>query len=574
MVNESTPALDVPPPDDSQVAITTRPEPADISPLPPAPDTQSDSPAATKSPTASPTPLEGSLAVRVLDDRGSPIAGLQVQIVRKNGNEVAMLSAGRTNLNGELPTVEGLAVGTRFDVLIKKDNGEYKFAASGTILAASAHCGNLCIPRTRFEFSTYSHRGQPGVHEERRREITKQQPTRSNDKPNLAAGGAPNLTRTLERDATGRPVSLVKYGLPNMWGIVSAAPADQPGIPDSRKVSELIEFAMEQVKWKHPRSLTSATIIQQMKSGIYKPEKRTGENPGMGYTQSLGLCTKYVKIALWRCGFVKSDGDFAPGTSLARELGPALERAGFSNVTKKIPDARWAAPGDIIVYERLGDPNAAGHVDIRSYDGYISDFYENYLPVTGFRVTGIYRKYYDPTPTARTKSFLKIIRSREAETVFLAQGDDAAYKAMPLSARMGLVFSDFSKHPFLEESKAPSTASGAYGITLASWRRTVDRKVNQKPWVPVEDEGPLFSPKVQDRIALALMELHPGVGFGRNGGRTALGVLRNGDIEEATRLLATVKPYQWPSLPGGTQSKYSLTQMKADYEKYLTEYSR
>jgi len=90
MVNESTPALDVPPPDDSHAAITRLPEPADISPLPPAPDTQSDSPAATKSPTASPAPTEGSLAVRVLDDRGAPIAGLQVQIVRKNGNEVAI----------------------------------------------------------------------------------------------------------------------------------------------------------------------------------------------------------------------------------------------------------------------------------------------------------------------------------------------------------------------------------------------------------------------------------------------------------------------------------------------------
>lgn len=84
----------------------------------------------------------------------------------------------------------------------------------------------------------------------------------------------------------------------------------------------------------------------------------------------------------------------------------------------------------------------------------------------------------------------------------------------------------------------------------------------------------MFSPVVQDRIAVAIMELHPGVGYARNGGVTALGLLRAGDFEGAAKLLATTKPYQWPSLPGGSQSKYQAGQMRNDFEKYLEEFNK
>lgn len=516
----------------------------------------------------------GSLVVRVTDEKGWPVEKLGVRVTNKSVKPEAVLFEGVTGKDGDLAPIEGLPVGTRFEVSVKRDSGVYKFAAIGRIAVPSEHCGNLCIPRTRFEFATYDHQGTPGQHQAKRQELTQRQPTEVLKAPNPSLNTPKKPTVQAERNEAGQPVSLVAYGLPNMWGLVKAGTAAQPRLADAQKVKALIDFAMEQITWSHPRNQTSAAIIRKMQQGQYTPEKRTGDDPGRGYSQTRGLCTKYVKIALWRSGFIACDGDFAPTVSLARELGPALERAGFKNVTSEIPDARWSAPGDIIIYQRLGDPDAAGHVDIRSYDGYISDFYDNYLPVTGFKVIGVYRKYFDPLPEARMRAMLKVIRSREAETVVLSKGDSAAYKALPLSAKKGLMFESFDTHPFLHDDSVPSTACGAYGINLKSWRSNVDESFNPKPWVPLKPGEQRFSPVVQDRIAVSLMESHPRVGFARNDGKTALGLLRAGDFVGAARLLATVKPYQWPSLPGGSQSKYSAEQMKADFERYLAEYSR
>jgi hypothetical protein len=58
---------------------------------------------------------------------------------------------------------------------------------------------------------------------------------------------------------------------------------------------------------------------------------------------------------------------------------------GFKDVTAEVPDARWAAAGDVIVYawsdttwetRKEKDPKSPnhGHIDIRDYDFYISDF--------------------------------------------------------------------------------------------------------------------------------------------------------------------------------------------------------
>ncbi len=515
----------------------------------------------------------GSLVIRVTDDKGWPVSKLGVRVTNKSVKPDAVLFEGVTGSDGDLLPIEGVPVGARFEVSVKRDAGTYKFAAIGSIAVPGEHCGNLCMPRTRFEFATYDHQGTPGHHQAKRQELTQRQPAEALQTPNPSLNTAKKPTVQAERNAQGQPVSLIAYGLPNMWGVVKAGTAAQPRSDDTKKVKALIDFAMEQIAWKHPRNQTSAAIIRQMQQGQYAPEMRADSNPGRGSSQSLGQCTKYVKIALWRSGFIECDGDFASTVSLARDLGPALERFGFKNVIKQLPDARWSAPGDIIVYQRLGDPEAAGHVDIRSYDGYISDFYENYLPVTGFAATGVYRKHYDPLPEARMKALLKVIRSREAETVFINQGDAVTYRALPLSAKMGMTFDDFSTHPFLNNSSVPSTASGAYGINLSSWRSTV-MPSKRKPWVPLEEKEPKFSPLVQDRIAVALMELHPVFGARQNWGSSALGLLRSGDFLGAAKLLATVQPYQWPSLPGGNQSKYSVDQLKVDFERCMKEYEK
>jgi muramidase (phage lysozyme) len=336
------------------------------------------------------------------------------------------------------------------------------------------------------------------------------------------------------------------------------------------RVKALIDFGMEQLTWVHPKTLVSQTIIEQMKRSTYTHENRP---KALGYSKSIGRCAKYVKIALWKAGYIPSDGDFDPGTSSASKLGPGLLRAGFSDVTASLPDARWAAPGDVIVYQKIGAPDADGHIDIRTYDGYLSDFWDSYLPVSVFNVIGVYRKYFDPLPEKRLKAFLKVIRSREAETLFMSQGDAAAYRALPMSSfprgTPPQMFDNFKDHPYAAE--ALRRPSGAYGITVDSWKRILAK------WVSVPDGADRFSPVVQDRIAVALMDLHPGIGYGTAGYQTtrttSLGMVRLGRIEDAARQLSTIN-VQWSSLPGGSETrKYSMERMLGDYQKYLDELS-
>ena len=285
-----------------------------------------------------------------------------------------------------------------------------------------------------------------------------------------------------------------------------------------------------------------------------------------------GMCAKYVKIALWKAGYSPNNGDFAPGVSPARLLGPWLEKAGFNNITNELPDGRWAAPGDVIVYKKIDDPSGAGHVDIRTYDGYVSDFFETYLPVTQFEVIGIYRKFYDPLPEIRMRAFLRVIRSREAKSVLAAYGDTETYRTLPEIGHKIKLFDNFSTHPFSDNPNSSNSASGAYGTLLATWKRYVVGTEKLRPWTPVADGEQKFSPKIQDRISVAAMELHLGVGYASNKGITELGLVRMGKIEEAAKLLATKLPYQWPSLPGGSQSdpKYGVSQMLQDYDKYFS----
>lgn len=40
-----------------------------------------------------------------------------------------------------------------------------------------------------------------------------------------------------------------------------------------------------------------------------------------------------------------------PGNEAASEAGPELLSRGFNDVTDLVPDPRWAAAGDVIVYE-------------------------------------------------------------------------------------------------------------------------------------------------------------------------------------------------------------------------------
>jgi hypothetical protein len=84
------------------------------------------------------------------------------------------------------------------------------------------------------------------------------------------------------------------------------------------------------------------------------------------HAHSLSKCWHFVKNALVAAGVVKS----RPGTPLAKQAGQELvNNYGF----KKLPvsDPYQAPVGAVLVY---GAKRAAGHVEIRTENGFVSDF--------------------------------------------------------------------------------------------------------------------------------------------------------------------------------------------------------
>ena len=84
------------------------------------------------------------------------------------------------------------------------------------------------------------------------------------------------------------------------------------------------------------------------------------------HAHSLSKCWRFVKEALVAAGVVKS----RPQTTLAKQAGQELvNNYGF----KKLPVSNpYEAPvGSVLVYDAR---RAAGHVEIRTEDGFVSDF--------------------------------------------------------------------------------------------------------------------------------------------------------------------------------------------------------
>lgn len=102
-------------------------------------------------------------------------------------------------------------------------------------------------------------------------------------------------------------------------------------------------------------------------------------------------------------------------------------------------------------------------------------------------------------------------------------------------------FNDFSKHPWYGmTNQLPSHgsgAAGAYQIIPKTWNSILLDPSAQR--IVAKSGEPLFDQKMQDRIAVAILE-----------GRNALGSIRTGDIEKAIQLLQT----EWTSLPGAKEN--------------------
>jgi len=425
---------------------------------------------------------------------------------------------------------------------------------------------------------------------------------------------------------TGNPSSTEKQKPPttqaapsgNQSALIKVTSANQAA---PKKVTDLIATMEEQTHWEWKEmfekdKFMSATIAAGLLKKTFQPKT------GKPMERSDGRCYPAVKIGLWRNGIVSGFNDDIP----AKGAGPWLESQGFKSIMTSIPDARWALPGDVVVYRypdakeeanskkaeaamkkyavvkaeydarkasfdkevksweadlarrksekeeakrnkkkysggldpkkpslgpepRVPDDGNYGHIDVRSYDGYLSDFKKTSLPLTEkFLVIGIYRKIFDPMPEIRVRAFLKILREWECHS---EHDDSKRYYMLPGVGK----FTDTTKHPFAGKSSG-HTPSGAYQITLETYGDFLKRGFGLQPG---------FTPAHQDRMAVAILE--------HKVSRSALAQIRLGNIEAAVDIARLT----WSSLPGGVHCrhdgarKYTMADVKQRYNDFVNE---
>jgi muramidase (phage lysozyme) len=336
------------------------------------------------------------------------------------------------------------------------------------------------------------------------------------------------------------------------------------------QLDTLFEFCEKQISYVYNDS--AADELTKLARGTFNHaamEKRP--------IDSLGFCYKYVKVALKYCQIVDVVLEGEAGSSGGAAL---TAHGGFHDVTNQVPDHRWAAAGDVIVYawsegtwekrrRSHRDPHIPnyGHIEIRHTEYYYSDFRPasgregrttilptldaNHKPVLDANkkpvVTTwpeyvhirVYRKVYDLLPTLRIKAFLRCLRDYECQS----EPDDAnRYKMLnlPVPGSHSPRFESFDEHPWasVPESSFPlassghSTAAGAYQILEKTWRAIIDNKL-------IFDEAKWFTPEIQDRMAVIQIEA-----------RDALSLLRKGDIQAAVEKCRR----EWTSLPGASKN--------------------
>lgn len=448
------------------------------------------------------------------------------------------------------------------------------------------------------------------------------------DKPPQHISGKEEVKPKLEkgRDENGNPLAVItqkavdwwnSWRMPtfNLWG--TPAPVAKGGtVPVTpvkidteivKKVEALLEFAREQTEYVYTEG--TAGVLASMAKGTFKHER--GEK--RAYI-SKGLCYTYIKVALTRAKIIdgvlaaqkacttQTDAEHYAMQLSASKAGPALIAKGFKDVTAEVPDARWAAAGDVIVYEwsdttweqrKKKDPKTPnhGHIDIRDYDFYISDFIplppdrpghprwfterqkdtSGQYPAQGkfypeYVNVRIYRKAFDPSPTQRICAFLRCIREFECQ----AEKDDSKrYQMLNAPLPSGdRRFSSYKTHPWDGQGKPlkGSTAAGAYQILSGTWQEIFDKGL-------IEPKGDRFSPTVQDRIAVMKLE-----------DRGVLHLIRTGRIQEALELKGSngslALTSEWTSLPGGKENAHRLTADKKPmdmvhfqtlFDQYLNE---
>lgn len=595
------------------------------------------------------TPAEPALPATIridltfIDPLGKGIQGLPYNIkVGDTPHEGVTDAQGTASLDGIEPLQD-------LEILIKKDNGTWATKYKG-----QTACSDLTIcaksPHIKLSVSTEEHKGEaqkatpPKPAAPNPAEVKPPLP-RAGEMPKAAAPpAAPQATTA--RNEKGHPVSKFdamtdwagRAFLP-AWGVYSlykaykehrqqedakngadkankstakpsgAAPA-QTSAPTAanssslpapattgitsldqkppKAVTELITIMEEQAKWDWTTIFRrgSGGISAQLASGELKISDIAPKNAD----KPNGYCYMSVRVGLKRATLVK---DFEKAGGGGSEGGIWLPTQGFIDITKDLPDPRWAAPGDVIVYKWTKEGHARrqakkdlpikqlnekdlkqweaahaawekqvaalkekgstqlpkepvkptprplppikndGHIDVRSYDGYLSDFKKKTFPSsTDYELIGVYRKIYDPLPDIRVRAFLKVLREWEHHGEH--EDKDRYFKLNYTYSRPLKSFTDTSQHPFEAIEDRKDTAAGAYQIKLKTYIGFL------RPEYGIE-KG--FSPIQQDRIAVALIEE---VEQGK-----VLGLIREGKIKEAVNKLAS----KWSSLPSGVDPR-------------------
>jgi muramidase (phage lysozyme) len=524
----------------------------------PSTDKQSDS-------SNSPPNDDAFLDVTVIDMHGDPIADLLIKILV----EKQEIFKGKTDAKGNIPRIEHLKPGSHYEIRVKKDKApvdKNRADADGFMFAgvdkiySEMNCACLSSPKNKFVLRTEMHLGAPGganKHKEKAIQTHNQKPA---EKPEITGNPDKKPEVQADRDDKGLPKAVVVDGQRDWFdrnntnGGTSRASKDE-----LEHVTNVIAFGKKQALWRYPTPSTHTIITSMTAKKFNEP---TTAKP---ISQSAERCNVYVKVALWVAGYSETKDEIGPGITPAADMGPALIAAKFRNITTDIPDPRWAAPGDVIVYKWTKEelarrqkkaPGQAnmGHIDIRTYDGYLSDFLGERLPdARKFEVTGIYRKYQDPLPDLRVKAMLEIIASRETKGI----PKDQSWYALNTPINGNKFAASIQKHPWfglelpdsIKKGKT-STAAGRYQLTLTAWKEARD------VYLFSED----FSPPAQMRLAVLRMEY-----------RKALGLIREGKIEAGVRALTS----EWVALPGGVDAKdYTMAQLLSEHENLMKELAK
>ncbi|MBU1481201.1 MAG: hypothetical protein KKH12_05940 [Gammaproteobacteria bacterium] len=201
------------------------------------------------------------------------------------------------------------------------------------------------------------------------------------------------------------------------------------------------------------------------------------------------------------------------------------------------PDLIYTLPGDVIVYAKV-DPvqlESAGHIDIRTYHGFLSDAAWAITPALGsppskysrYKVIGVYRKISDTMAMVRVQAFLRLIREHVAgETSLKDQARSYQLKQYDKDAKdpFADLNTEMKTHPY--ENSTKKTPAGAYQIdqkafndvhVMTGWPKT-------------------FSTVMQDRVAIYLLQACP-TKFAPHPRRSALGYIMENKLDEAVNLI-------------------------------------